>query len=480
MAVMILDGAPAQQVWGNEGLAERSIASFLGFIERKLDVSIVRDMRGLSGGPPLVEPLRLAALLREKGVIRSFGRSPSLADEPRLKSWYAICNVPTSHQVGGTTWEDDADALYATLAEALERYIWYTCDDHFLHLIFDTVSGMAQRGVAIPPERFAGFSAQQRADHPERELREDALYRWVQGTSLVHDTPVYIPAQIISGMPMQADGQPEPHIRRPTTIGLATWPTKTGARLAGVIEQIEREAYMITWLNQLTLPRIPLAEVCAVDAALGRSIATCERYQLKVHALRLITDAPVHAVAVVLEDMSGHAPRFTIGLKAHRRLPYAIEKAMTEALRARRGYRLWERAGTPWDPKTPVGEIGHRERLYYWGVPENARQLEFLVQGAESGSVQAAWDSDSEEQHLERTLAWCAEKGFECIAVSLGSSGKNPTHLHVEMVVVPELQPAHLTEATRAFGGSRWKDVPALFGYTPRATPFADAPHPFS
>lgn len=474
---MIIDGAPATVAPENAPLSQRAVAAFLAFIERRLGVIAVRNIRDFSESSLLGAELEKARTLGEAGIIKEFGRSPSFADEPKIKSWYAICNNSSSHQVGGSTWRDEAAALGATLSEAVERYIWYTQDDYFVKSRTASVREIARKGPFVAPEQFSGYRDEEREAKSNRTLRQDAEYLWIQGDSLVTGAPTYVPAQTVSGM--RSLTAAEPQIRRQTTNGLASWTTRSGAQLRGVLEIIEREAYMIMWLNQLTLPRIPLQSL--EDPELQGAIAACERYGLKPHAIRLLTDAPTYSVAVVLEDvMSEVAPRFSIGLNAHHSLPVAIRKAMTEALRARRGYRLWADAGNTWDTSTPVEDIGHRERVYYWGVPENAKKLEFMIRGEEKPLQPEVWDLDTDEQHRTRIIEWCRAKHIECISVSLGTSAKNPTAFFIEMVVMPQLQPTYLTEATRALGGTRWSEVPRLFGHKPRAQPFTDAPHPFS
>ncbi|TSC61501.1 MAG: biosynthesis docking protein, SagD family [Parcubacteria group bacterium Athens0416_74] len=479
---MIIDGISVTELSEYPTVAERALASFLKFIEKKLNVSIVQDARTTPSDRSLFEPLRLAAKLQENGIVKNFGRAATpFTDEPRTKSWYATCNDSTSHGVGGTTWENDADALYAALAEGLERYIWFTQDDYFLSPTKTSVEGIQKKGPCIRPEEFAGFSEAQRSISAERELRSDAEYLWITGISLVKGVPTYLPAQIVSrARKLHESRSEEPFIRQTTTNGLATWPTQSGARLAGALELIEREAYMIMWLNQLTLPRISLPSLCARHPELARSVEICERYRLKIHVVKLITDAPTHAVAVVIEDLSDAIPRFTIGLRAHRSLSTAIQKATTEALRARRFCRTWFNEGNVWDMSTPIQSIGHRDRLYYWAMPEHTRQLEFLIQGKEIEVSVERWDNDDEEQHLQRILEWCREKNLECISVSLGTSSKNLTPWYIEMVVMPQLQPTYLQESLQAFGGTRWRDVPKALGYTPLKKPFADRPHPFS
>jgi ribosomal protein S12 methylthiotransferase accessory factor len=481
---MIFDAVPFRQTLSSSDIKARALGALAEYLEKSLGVRVVKDLRTAPlSRLDIREPLTLAALLKEHGVIQSFGPVRNLwPDMPRTKGWYAICNDPTSHNVGGTSWEDDESALYAALAEALERYIWMTQDDYFMRPIRATSEAIGKIGPRVAPEDFAGFSDEQRARYPQRQLRPDAEYLWIQGMSLVSNERVYVPAQTVSGIRPRSmkGGAEEPIIRQQNTNGLATWPTQNGARVAGMLEVIERDAYMMMWFNQLTLPRLALDSLCEKYPSLARAIAKCERFQFKTHVLQLPADAPTHAVAVVIEDMGGNAPRFVVGLKAHPSLPHAIEKAMTEALRAYRAHTMWTGAGNVWDTSTPTEKIGHRERLYYWGVPENAKHLEFMIRGPEIEIGDKAWDNDTTEEHYRRLVQWCKDTHLECISVPLTSSAKNPSSLHIEMVVMPQLQPTYLNEWVQQFGGTRWHDIPKALGYTPLSKPFADRPHPFS
>jgi len=372
--------------------------------------------------------------------------------------------------------------MYATLSEALERYIWFTQDDYFIRPRRATEAQMRAIGDYISPKTFAGFSDGQRSHHPERILRPEAQYTWIQGVSTLNGKHVYIPAQIVTGLNRNqiSNGEKEPLIRQQNTNGLATWPTQSGARVAGALELIEREAYMIMWLNQLTLPRIPLQPLCAAHPALARIIAKIEQYGFTVHAIQLLTDAPTHAIAIIVEDMSGNAPRFSIGLAAHWSLLHAFEKALTEAFRSYRRHHHWVSKGNVWDVNTPAEAVGHLDRNFYWGVPEHAKHLEFMIEGREAAIENAPWDTDTADTHYQRIVQWCAEKGFEYISVPLTKSAKNPTLLHVEMAVIPQLHPTYLNESGQQFGGDRWYNVPKSLGMTPRQKPFAERPHPFS
>ncbi len=466
---------------GESGARQRAFGAVIDLLRRKLGVSIGYDARRFPFGDfRLVDAVRIGEKLREKKIIRGFAPvDVTLSDEPTFYWWSALCDTPNGQPVSGASFESSEKALLATLAEGLERYIWLTQSDYFVGLVRASEAQIEKKGPVIGVREWVGFSDEQRSLSAKRTLKADAQYEWIQAHSLVSNKRCYIPAQIVSPLrTMDAGIEPEPVIRQLHTTGLATWPTQSGARLAGALEVIEREAYMIMWLNQLSLPRIDIEYLKKTDPLLERAFTQCARYRLKAHVVRLLTDAPTHAICVVLEDESAVAPRFAIGLNAHRSLTRAVLKALTEALRARGGYRMNFIKDLAWRPEMPVIEIGHRDRLLYWG--EHPENLEFMIRGTVEVPEQRAWERDSESGHLARLVAWCQEERLECVSVSLGISKTNPTNLHIEMVAMPELQPTYLHEEERAFGGTRWRTIPEKFGYRALAQPFSERPHPFS
>lgn len=464
---------------------EQAIVSFVEAVERKLDVHVEYDRRDFPfGRTDLVGPVALADSLLRAGVISRYFPVSKFPDEPQIKLWSVRSSIPdestTVPEGAGASWKSDIDALTASLAEALERFLWKHTDDYFRNRQVATPNELKRRGLPhIPPERFAAFSPAQRASRPELRLTPDTQLLWIESASLVTGRTTLVPAQTACGLNGYHPGQREALIRQRTSNGLATWPTQEGARLAGALEVIEREAFMIMWLNQFSLPRFTLSALAAQHQSISTVISVCARYRLTPHIVQLATDAPTYAICAVLEDQSGVGPKYTIGLKAHRSLVTAVEKAVLEALRPRIGIRARARTGASAVP-TSKGEIGHYDRLEYWSTPAHADKLAFLIRGKETARLSAPWDTDSEAAHLDRIVSWCRDTGLEYVSVPLTHSKKNPTSFHVEIAIIPELQPIHLAERLFMHGGSRWKTVPMKLGLTPRATMFVDEPHPFA
>ena len=378
------------------------------------------------------------------------------------------------------SFKNDNNALTATFAEALERYIWSEETDYFRSPVVMSVEAMSRDATAILPERFVGASSEQRAGNPRLRLALEDEFLWIRGYSLTQRRDVYVPAQLASAAhfkaPFKQDTH-EPRIRTPITTGLATWPTKDGAILGGALEVLERDAYMIMWLNQLTLPRIDLAPWRAKDKALDDFLTDCERYRFRIHAMRLPTDAPTDAVCAVVEDTTDHLPRFSIGIKAHRDIGRCLEGAITEAMRARQNARGYERQ---YIDKVLAKPINHMERNAYWTEARRAAGLSFLIEGPIEFVAPSPWSADTPSEHLERIRKWALEKHYEMLTVSMGSSAKNPLPWHIEMVIMPDLQPMHQDESFPYGSGTRLKEIPEQFGYKARGEPFLAEPHPFS
>jgi ribosomal protein S12 methylthiotransferase accessory factor len=273
----------------------------------------------------------------------------------------------------------------------------------------------------------------------------------------------------------------EPLIRFPISTGLATGRTKVEALLGGVLEVIERDAFMIMWMNTLSLPCIQIDSILTSNEVLAELHRTCARYLLSIKYVQLITDAPAHVVMAVVSDESSLStphPYTSVGLCASSSLTRACEKALLEALRGRKNARARLAKHPEWLMKKP-SEVYHTERGVYWCALERKPALTFLTAGQAIVVPEAVWEKDSEEAYLERLIAWANEKQYDIVSVSLTDSHKNPTQWHIENVCIPQLQPMHQRESYIYDSGKRLESIPELFGYKPRAKPFLEHPHPF-
>lgn len=456
------------------------VPTFVRFIESKLGATFVYDREKIPyGKTELVDLFDLARKMRDVGVLLNCEPASDFADEPFFFYWSATFPGGSENTAAGCDLKNERQALTAALAETLERYVWHERMDYFLDPMEKSLFEMHTR-AHVDPRSFAGFSPAYREEKGMMHSTPESVFLWIRGTSILHGAPVWVPAQSISGhknVGSTSQGR-EPLLRVRSTNGLATHATREQAIVHGALELIERDAYMITWLNQISAPHYDLTTLGGRSDRLATLLALCDRYRLKPHVLRLPTDAPAHVALGVLEDLSDVPPRFAVGLKASHSPVEAAYGALLEAMRARRGARA-QLAQFPEKILQPH-DVGHRDRLLYWARPENSSRLSFLTASKAVAKTDEPWEGDSAAAHLSRIATWCKERTYDFISVPLTSSYKGLVPWQTEMVVIPQLQPLHFSEKVPQTSGDRLREIPLQYGYTPRSEPFTAEPHPFS
>lgn len=445
---------------------DRALAAFVERIEQALGGTFVIPRAQVPGGDPaLAEILSIAAMLQQKSVITEVNRVRALPDEPRYFQWRAKYHGNDS--AGGLSVRSEYDAVIAAVAEGVERSLWHTTVDYFLSPKTAKESAMENH---IATKRFTGLRA-------GISDNADASFLWTKGYSWISKSYVYLPAQIVSGAHGSAGARSERRIRPIITTGLAAGAARTDALLGGALEVIERDAFMLMWLNQLSLPRIAAAELFTQNPFLEPLVRSCERYRLHVDFVQLVTDAPAYVIAAIIHD-DAKSPPFALGISAGADAGRTAEKALLEALRGRVNTRN-RLEKHPNEAHKAARDINHWERALYWTVDNRHEQLAFMTNGAVTPLKKKAWDGVSNEEHFRMITEWCTRKGYELVSVALTESKRNASPWYIEFVVLPELQPMHQRESEQCLFGARIREIPAEFGYTPRETPFSEAPHPF-
>ena len=455
------------------GTLQESVAAVVGSLENALNMEAVVDVNRLPyQRADMADLFSLAARMEKAGILTGLTERFSLADEPSIVTWHAGYG---SERAGGTATSSGREALVAALAECMERKLWSDEVDFFSKTKVATTEEIRQY-PHLAPERFAGYTTQQRED-PALQLSPSAKYTWIRGTSLISNAPTYVPAQIISkthGVSVRETAS-EPLIRPIITTGLATGVSRTNALLGGTLEVIERDAFMIMWFNQLSLPRIPLSDL--TSPTLSKLLQECARYRLTVTFVNVVTDAPTYVIGAVVSD-EAKMPPIAFGLSAHATAARAAEKALLEALRARTNTRNRLKTQSQLAHKQS-SDLFHWERTLFWAVEDRYTHLAFLTAGPEKALSTPAWSDDTPSEYLQRIVTWCASKGYEIVTVDMSHSKKNITSWHIHFVIIPELQPLHQNEKLPCIGGTRLSTIPTEFGYVARP-PFTDMPHPFA
>lgn len=421
------------------------------------------------------------------GIVRSVEELLSAADEPRL---IKIGCEPTegSHLLGagldhlegsggGSHASRDA-AVAAAIGEVAERYAAAYVPEGELVL-----AAAAELGPAcIDPERFALFSAEQHSEPGFAFLpfTRATRVRWSLGFSLPEGRPAYLPAQLVYLSDELARG--ETRIGYSTSSGLACGASREEAALNALLELVERDAFVLTWSNRLSLPRLEWSgDAELVDLERRYFAATGSRYA--VVDLSVFLRVPTALAVVHGEDSDGAA--LGVGAGSGPTIGEAWLKALSEAYAVRgwaRTMRLTEPDRSFRPDFADVETFADHIRLY--AHPGHAPQAAFL-----DGSPQVRDVREIPPLEGGRPLAWIAAiaqrlqgVGASAYAVDVTSPDIRQAGLHVVKVISPELCQLDVAFRARFLGGRRLYRAAYDLGLRPAPLPPGDVnpyPHPF-
>ena len=415
------------------------------------------------------------------GVARAAGELMRGPDDARLVTVSCLLadGEPTvGHRVvdhAGSSATDVDTALAAALGEAAERYAAAFVPDSRL------VRGTANRlgPAAVRPERFALCHERQYAQpgFPLVPLRSDTVLAWVDGISLPDGDAVLLPAQLVFLEAPEGD----PHVAVPTSSGLACGQSFDDAVLAGLLELVERDAFVLVWSNRLSLPLLDWSDEAALVALEERYFAEAGLAYAAVDCSCFL-DVPV-ALGVVHGPPGEHGA-LGVGAAAAPTVGEALWKALGEAFAVRR----WARdSGFEHALDEPLAEWdihSFEQHVLWWADPDRAGRAAFL--DASSDSRRAA-----EVQPLEGDDAWSrvvaicerlAHRGLSAYAIDVTSPDIREAGLWVARAVVPELCPLDVVHGIRYLGGRRLYDAAVEVGLRDRPLDVAELnpdPHPF-
>ena len=371
-----------------------------------------------------------------------------------------------------------AAARAAALGEAVERYSACCADPA------DAIVATARElgAEAADPCRFALFADEQYAEpgFPYDRFTPDTPVAWVHGWRLPEGEPAYLPAQLVYlAWPRRPH---EACIGRSTSNGLACHATLEEATLTGLLELIERDAFMITWTAALSWPLLSWGVDPTLTAFEHRFLASTG---LRVAAVDLSAVWGVPVVLGVARSNAANEAPFGVGAGAAATVQRAVEKALDEAVRV----RSWARSIRHADPAgalvLPADEIrDFDEHIRYYAYDGPAPRTSFLdaseerrdtadVPPLEGGSLRAQIDALC--NRLERQHA-------SAYVVDVTSPDVADAGLCVVKVIAPELCPLDVEHRARLLGSRRLYEVPARLGMRPRRLRFDELnadPHPF-
>ncbi|MFH1990608.1 MAG: YcaO-like family protein [Patescibacteria group bacterium] len=468
-AYKILENRPQRR-----SLFLKILKKILKFLEKYFGypmlIKIPPELSEIEGGT--YELINIAYELQKLGIINNIKKRESYPDEPGIYHYYTSSSGKAYGS--GIDFFSEEKALWKSLGEATERYLWFNSDWFFQNR--KTCSYKKLRGCVLNIFSLAGFSEEQKNKYPILQFDENTVFDWVQSYSLIQKKSDFCPIQLVSAYYFKQ--KTEPMLRWCITTGLATGQSLEQAIVKGILEVIERDAFMISYLNKLSPPIIDLEHLSNQDEEIAKIIKNFKRYNLEIYVLQLPTDFSVYINLAIIIDRSGLGPALSVGASASFDFKTAFLASLSESLVVRHGLK------NRFNKEIDLKKIGREERLIYWSKIENLPKMGFFLKGEsiKINSSQSFYKVENNKNYYKEKLKILSEelkkKNYEACYVELTTKEIKKIGLRCVQAIIPELQPMHLDESIPYFGGKRLKEIPLKFGYQP-AEILNQEPHPF-
>jgi ribosomal protein S12 methylthiotransferase accessory factor len=153
---------------------------------------------------------------------------------------------------------------------------------------------------------------------------------WTRAVELPAGSEAFVPASLVY-LYFNTEG-PDGYFCPPTSNGLAAGPSLDSAVLSGLYELIERDAFLITWMNRLAVPRVDYSSMAGIVARIRSHYA---RFGVEALVYDITTDIGVPVMMAMAVDRSGGGPAVVVGLGCHLNPAVALKKALMEVCQVR-------------------------------------------------------------------------------------------------------------------------------------------------
>jgi ribosomal protein S12 methylthiotransferase accessory factor len=439
--------------------------------------------------------LPIVNYLLEKGLMKDICFRQVYNDEPKIvkigtSSVTDISDLTDgfSHSFNslGTSFDVD-EALSKAIGEFLERFMFLIYREK--DLIRVSLADLKKKGkFHLDIKDLAGFSGKQKENFSRFRFDEQSEFFWAEGKSLIDGKKCLIPAQLIfwNYIFPHKDWQ-EPVLREPNTNGAGGNFSLKKAILSGLYELIERDGFLIYWLNKKAPPQIDLETIYCEP--LKKLIGEYRRLGFEVHFYDTTTDLEIPSCLCSVFDHTGIGSKISVGAGSSFDWDKALLTSLTEAGGGWSWFRTRKEEGEKWKglPKDyePFRDekMGQIERLNLWGSEKMFKNFQFFLKGKIQSLITLKTktpkfsSSDEEMNHLIKKFKSLG-KGYEIFYYDAKNKILKDLDYFTVQVIVPALLPLYLRESYAPLGTRRLKEAPGKMGFEP-AKEWNPLPHPF-
>jgi ribosomal protein S12 methylthiotransferase accessory factor len=293
---------------------------------------------------------------------------------------------------------------------------------------------------------------------------------WIEGHDLYAGRKILVPADFVHYPAFR-----QKPLVRDTSNGSASHTNTTEAILNGLYEVMERDAFLVMWMNKIS---VPIIEPESLPFGFGESIKLINEFGMSIKLLDLTNDIGIPTVAAVCYNNNPRKyPAMLVGTGTHIDPKRATEKALAEM-----ELILLDTLENP-DRERIVKpeEITnmYKHTLFYLN-PEVRKYWQFMISSKRKTVLPTLAEASFKDN--KKLLMWIVKKlnsfNYRTICVDLTSPDIRNLGLKVIKVLVTGLQPLHMGLGVR-LNTRRLADAPPRLGYKALdLSQLNPAPHP--
>ena len=258
------------------------------------------------------------------------------------------------------------------------------------------------------------------------------------------------------------------YLREPTSNGCAAWSSYSGAILNGIYEVVERDAFLLTYLNKIKSKKIDLKNLNSQK--IKDLYNYFKRYELDLNVFEITNDFQIPVfVCIILDKKNKDA--FSIGANANINKEKAIISCILESYKVRR----WVNFELLKNKNKNKKILSSIDRIILWNNKKNMKNIDFLLKTKKLHKINLKYNTDIIAD-LKKVLKNIKKLKYDIFVKDITINDKNLTQniIKVVKVVIPQAQPFYLDESfkEKSYNGRTYKFK--------KNKKFNEFPHPFA
>ena len=360
------------------------------------------------------------------------------------------------------------DAKLRAIMESVERYSNMIVEEsRFKWSSYDNV-----KNRAINPMDLGLYHDNHYERNPTNYSRFSPLLKipWIEGHDLTSGRRILVPADFVHYPAFR-----QRPLVRDTSNGSASHSSTIEAILNGLYEVMERDAFLVMWLNRISMPIIELE---SLPFGFDESIKLINEYGMRIKLLDLTNEIGVPTVGAVCYNKDPNKyPAMLVGSGTHIDPKRAVQKALAEM-----ELILVDTLENPDREKIVKPEeitSMYKHTLFYFN-PEMRKHWEFMIASKRKNALRPLDESSLKDN--KTLLMWIVKRlnafNYRTVWVDITSPDIYKLGLKVVKVLVTGLQPLYMGLGIR-LNTQRLADAPPRLGYkASNLSQLNSAPHP--